>query len=58
MSDTKLVDLLIEEIRSLKTEVKEVREAIHAVKLKFAVLAALFGVLGGKAGTLVAGVIS
>lgn len=44
------MDLILDEIRENRREIKELRKEVWTLKTKFAVIALTMGIAGGKAG--------
>jgi len=51
-SEDKLMDVLLEEVRLNRSEIKELRKDISVLKARFAIIAVLMGIAGGKASAL------
>jgi len=48
MSKDKMVELLLEEVRLNRKEIKELRKELWTLKTRFAMIAVTMGVAGGK----------
>ena len=48
-----IAELLLDEVRLNRQEIKELRKEIWSLKTRFAVIALAMGIAGGKAGQMV-----
>ena len=50
--DDKVFKLLVDEIRENRKELKDLRETVTGLKIKFGIIAGIFGLIGGKLSSL------
>jgi len=51
-TDDKVIDIILAEVRLNRKEIKELRRDISVLRARFAIIAVLMGLAGGKVSTL------